>query len=143
MFAFVSCTKEKDELPYFELSETLLSFTWNGGSHSLAVHTNTEWQMLSEVPSWVDVQMVSDSRVDIVLQENEGFHTRNCKLLFSAANQNYLLIIEQTAKESLFFDGLKEYTVSSEGDSLKVKFVTMFHIYLNILTMAVMLGSVR
>ena len=120
---FVSCSKEKDEIPYFELSESSLSFAWNGGSHSLSVHTNTEWQILSELPSWIDVQVVSNSKVDITLQENEDFHTRNYNLIFSAADQSFLLKIEQMAKETLLFDGLKEYEVSPEGGNLKVKLI--------------------
>ena len=116
-----SCSKEKEELPYLELSETSLSFAWTGGSHRLYIDANMKWQLSSVLPSWIDMDVVSESEVNFVLQENETLQKRDCKILFSTESQDALLLIEQRAKETLFFEGLKEYTFSAEECTLKVE----------------------
>lgn len=118
---FISCSKEEEQLPYFNLSDTSLSFAWEGGTQVIVLESNVEWNMITELPEWLDMNVISDETIEIEVSPNNTDDKRECKLVFCADGQDYLLLIVQGVREKLAIKGLKEYTLSSEGANINVE----------------------
>lgn len=118
---FFSCSKEEEQLPYLNLSDTSLSFAWEGGKQIIVLESNVDWSMITELPEWLDMNVNSDETIEFEVSPNNTNDNRDCKLVFCADGQDFLLLIVQGVKEKLAIKGLKEYTLSSEGANINVE----------------------
>ncbi len=116
-----SCSNEEKKLAYFNLSDTSLSFSWQGGSQMVIVDSNVEWDLKTVMPEWINVNVHSDGQIEIEVFPNNTDNKRENRLVFSAEGQSYLLLIVQGVKEKLIIKGLKEYSFSSDKANLKVE----------------------
>lgn len=120
LLLFFSCA-EKEEEPYLNLSNTILIFPWTGESQKIIVETNAEWNITGTLPSWIEFNINSNTEVEFIVEANETGEKRSCSIIFSVADKNIELVINQEAEPRLFFKGAKKYDVLSTGSMLKVE----------------------
>lgn len=118
-----SCSDEhEEELVSFNLSTSVVSFDSSAQSSEVAVDSNVDWGVLnlSSLPEWIFVNKVSDTKLQIKVEENTTDDLRQCRVLFDVAKDSCFLDVLQDSRKYLSFRGNKEYVLESRKDSLAV-----------------------
>lgn len=117
----------KDEVPvedlYLRFSTEDLSFASKGGEQTMEVYCNAEWNIVSNVPEWIDIIPLSeagDRTVLVVeLQKNSDEAARRCDLRFEYPAGNGVVSITQSGCEYLEFAGYDDISLE-ENDTVLV-----------------------
>jgi len=123
VFLFLLSCSNKVEQYYIHLSKTTMVFPWGGESQSLFIDTNTEWSVVTDLPSWINLNINSETEIELVVGQNETDKQRSCLIIFSAGGVNAELAIEQNVEPMLSFRGSKKYNVLSEYSTFEVELV--------------------
>lgn len=128
---FLSCllfachNQEKEEITaYFNLSADTLFFNQAGGILDIYIETNTEWHIISELPSWISFEKKSDNHISFIATNNNSENLREHQIIFTAAQKKYTLLIKQNTKEKLLFKEEKVLYFDSNAHRFSIKIET-------------------
>lgn len=120
----LSCAKDDsgigDSLS-IQISVSVHTFGAEGGTVMIDVRSDDEWLISSEIPEWLSVKYISESRLSFNAISNETGDKRSCKIIFQCGDVSQTLYIYQRDIDKLNFIGDKNILLPSDKSEFSVK----------------------
>lgn len=98
-----------------------MEYGWEGGTQNVLIETNTTWSIMSTLPSWLSVDIKSDTNLSITAESNDTRNARYGNIIISFMQQTDTICITQKTKERLSFVGEKSVFLEADETTFSVE----------------------
>lgn len=113
------------EEAYIELSKESITFAPDGGSVDVTVYCNYEWS-ISETCDWCRASVTSGEAAKegtvVTLTADLTYDNREGSITFSCNEEEQVLVVSQSLKETIIADENNTFNVAAEGGAVEIAY---------------------